>query len=646
MKRFFYSLLLLLALGSLAGCGASSSGGDDDENTTPIISASKLNLTTDRDFLNANGDEVATLTILARDENNAVLGGVIVTLSSTSGVLSNSRVETNETGQATVTLSAGPDFAGQTATVTATSGNLSDSQAITFSDLPGVPTNISLATDHALDTLLSQGEQASIFATVTDAYDKNVEDGTIVLFTATSGTVTRTAVTLNGVATATFQAGNSGGIATITGSSAGVSDRLDINVAAGNATSIAFFSSDKETISVKGSGLPETTLLTFEVLDGGGSPVADNSLVNFEIATPLGGGETLSAASDLTQDGFATVQLQSGTVAGAVSVRASVNSASGSVISTRGQVLIVAGRPDSNHFSLAAERLNVAGYTEFGLETRITAFAADRYSNPVPAGTPIFFSSEAGAMDIQEAFTNQVGQASASHITQEPFPDTPSAETGLSGSSKILAWTAGQEAFVDLNGNGIYDSGEPFEDLGEPFIDFNDNQIYDGDSVNSGERYADINLNGRYDGPNGVWDGETFTWNTIDVLWSYADAPNIKISTIAGDNCPGYSIPSGESCEIYIYVEDSNDNPLIGSTQISLTSDLLWVRFSPSTITVPDTNIPGNGRTMFPVTASNRSSNPRQDVATITVSVPDPESVETVDEDGTVKTVNVTFTLQ
>jgi outer membrane receptor protein involved in Fe transport len=94
------------------------------------------------------------------------------------------------------------------------------------------------------------------------------------------------------------------------------------------------------------------------------------------------------------------------------------------------------------------------------------------------------------------------------------------------------------EPFVDLNGNGVWDQGdyltdrngngildadrvspvrtprqEPFVDgdsiIGEPFTDINTNGVYDpGIDIfvqNNGPSNQDLNFNGMYDGPGGIW---------------------------------------------------------------------------------------------------------------------------------------------
>ena len=492
----------------------------------------------------------------------------------------------------------------------------------------GPPASVVLASNLAQGALLSQGGQTTLTATVTDSNGYAVADGTAVSFFATSGSVTSASATANGKATATFHAGNTGGLVTLTATASGItSNAVSIQVAAGSAATITFVSADPTSIGVKSSGQPESATLTFQVLDSGGNPVDDGTLVNFAIATPLGGGETIAPSQSSTTSGLVTTNLQSGSVPGAVSVSATVMDSGGTTISTIAQVIIAAGLPDSKHFSLATTKLNLPGYTYFGETSKITAFVADRFSNPVPANTPVYFESEAGAMALTQAFTNDLGQASADHITQLPYPDTILSMTNLPGVSTILAWTPGQEAFSDNNGNGRYDTGESFDDIGEPFIDANDNGQFDatGD-VATDERYVDLNNNGQYDGPNGKWDGSTFVWDTINILWSFANPSDIFLDVTPAANCPGFVIPNGEGCECTIEVVDSNGSPIYGGSGLSVHTSISSGAFttSPSTFTIPDASRPGLDTTLFNfnVTNSSIANTPFAFPLTVTLDVP------------------------
>src|SRR6218665_515449 len=79
----------------------------------------------------------------------------------------------------------------------------------------------------------------------------------------------------------------------------------------------------------------------------------------------------------------------------------------------------------------------------------------------------------------------------------------------------MIAITSGEEAFDDLNNNGVYDEGEPFTDLTEPFVDNNDNGTWD-----KGERYVDANANGTWDGKNGKFDPIGLIWVQERILWT------------------------------------------------------------------------------------------------------------------------------
>ncbi|WP_426751012.1 Ig-like domain-containing protein [Myxococcus sp. Y35] len=79
----------------------------------------------------------------------------------------------------------------------------------------------------------------------------------------------------------------------------------------------------------------------------------------------------------------------------------------------------------------------------------------------------------------------------------------------------LIAITSGEEAFDDLNNNGVWDSGEPFEDTTEPFVDNNDNGTWD-----PGERYVDTNGDGRWTGKNGRYDASTLIWVQERILWT------------------------------------------------------------------------------------------------------------------------------
>lgn len=79
----------------------------------------------------------------------------------------------------------------------------------------------------------------------------------------------------------------------------------------------------------------------------------------------------------------------------------------------------------------------------------------------------------------------------------------------------MIAVTSGEEGFTDINNNGKYDDGEPFDDLGEPFIDNNDNGSWDSD-----ERWIDTDGNTTYTPPDARWNENTLLWAQEKILWT------------------------------------------------------------------------------------------------------------------------------
>ena len=339
--------------------------------------------------------------------------------------------------------------------------------------------SVFVSSDVPAGTQLAQGETSGVMALLRYSDGTLAPDGTTVAFTPSGGTLDPAlTTTINGEASTTFTAPNSGGPVQIKASAQGGEGYTPIDVSNGQATTIVVNNITPKQIGVRGSGLGDSTIITFDVFDQAGNITPDGTEVNFALSSTTGGGEHLSTTKDQTFNGQVSVTLQSGVRAGTAAVTASIIAPDNSTITTVARVIIAAGLPDAKHFSLSAAPLNLPGYTWFGETSEVRAYP-HRYSNPVPEGTPIFFESEAGAMAFTNVTTNNIGQALASHITQQPLPDTVSSVTGLKGVNKVLAWTAGSESFVDLNGNGSYDPGEPFEDIGEPFIDANDNGLYD-----------------------------------------------------------------------------------------------------------------------------------------------------------------------
>jgi len=502
----------------------------------------------------------------------------------------------------------------------------------------GSPASIALGTSLPAFTVLSQGGETTVTALVKDADGNTVDNGTVVQFTASQGSIPASATTVDGVASAAFKAGASGGIVTITaavddGTGTFITKQISIEVATGDAASIVLASVTPEQIGVIGSGISQVAVMKFQVLDTTDNPVPDGTVVEFSLTSSLGGGESISVDSDQTTGGAVSVALLSGRVSGTATVTASVTLETGTVVSTEGRVTIVAGKPDQEHFGLAVGTKNFSGWDTFGLEDKITAFLGDRFSNPVPAETPISFFTEGGLVSVKDAsgeptnLTSIDGQATATLISANPLPSTISTLTGLPGASTILAVTNGEESFTDSNGNGLYDSGEPFEDRGEPFIDKNDSSTFDSD-----EFFVDVDENGSYTEGNGVRDSSTVIWTTHQVMFSASNtAPKLTLTPNP------FAIGDDGSQSFDLSITDVNGNPLVPGTSVSIsasTGELV----GNTDFTLADATIPGLGATDFSFTLRDNSPGDTDPAENVEITV-------TVDIEGTTWTAFASGTI-
>ncbi|HHL40585.1 MAG TPA: hypothetical protein ENJ37_08765 [Deltaproteobacteria bacterium] len=545
---------------------------------------------------------------------------------------------------------------------------------------------------------------SSVQATVRKSDGSNAPDGTIVLFrlsSSTAGSITSQATTFNGTATATFTAGSTAGTVTVTAEASGATATVDITIEAPSAGSITFVSATPQVIGLKGSGQTETSTLTFQVNDTSGNAVSDGTTVSFVMSGPSGGrlpsdgGEYIGSldsspttASASTVSGKATVTLKSGTVAGPVTVTASVT-VDGQTLSASSNVISIGGGiPSATHFSLAASTLNIPGVVDGGAdyinkETTISAFVADRFGNyNVLQGTSVSFYTEAGAID-RSSTTDASGSTSVKLRSQLPYPADvaiDSTETaminsvnstfGLSiptdgsvhprdGWVTVLATVQGEEAFLDENGNGLFDRSysttacpqdmtcecdggttdgystyvtggstcttgkrsEGFTDLSEPFIDKDDDGSRD-DGQTSGnpfEEYIDANGNGQFDGPSGVWDGPGCKSNcqTSKMIWQSQTVAFTTNSSYCAVSPTSFTIADGKSETFKFLLGDYNLNSLVGGTKITLSATV--GNLSPTSYTLPD-SVP-DGPLILTFTLSDPTSGDTDAAASSTIEV-------------------------
>ncbi len=262
-----------------------------------------------------------------------------------------------------------------------------------------------------------------------------------------------------------------------------------------NVSSLGFVSASPEQIYLKGSGLGESSLVTFVVRDSAGNALPNRD-VSLTLLTGAGGvtmeGQAVGTSVSRTSDaqGRVSVRINSGTVPTPVRVQASLPVVIGGVTTTVSTVSsnlsVAVGLPSQLNFSMSQKTLNIEGFDYDGISNTYNIIAADRSGNPVPAGTTISFRAEGGQVvaTAQTQLVDGIARTSVNFVSAQPKP--------ADGRVTITAYALGEESFEDLNGNNIYDPAEPFQDLGHVFFDRRYNGAYEAGE----DEFLSLEING------------------------------------------------------------------------------------------------------------------------------------------------------
>lgn len=243
--------------------------------------------------------------------------------------------------------------------------------------------------------------------------------------------------------------------------------------------------------------LPSISRVPFTVRDRSGNPV-EGQEVTFSIDTAVAGVELIRTSAVTNSEGRVNAIVQSGTVHTGFRVRAETEvldpfgNATGNFIRTESLPIAVnTGLPSADRFSMSVETFNPLSWNVDGTEVGITLIASDIYGGPVANGTVITFVSNAGqvigANGETESCIIASGQCSVTWRSSNPRP--------ADGGIQILAYTKGDEYFVDEDGDGAFDGSETYFSLPEPYLDADNSGNY-----TLGNFFVDANNNGIRDG--------------------------------------------------------------------------------------------------------------------------------------------------
>ncbi|MBU6259579.1 MAG: Ig-like domain-containing protein [Burkholderiales bacterium] len=382
------------------------------------------------------GGNAVMISAFVEDANNNALPSATVAFSADTGILSNVQTVTNASGVATASFSGGPDRSDRTATITVSSGSLSNTITLPIS---GTKLTLSGPTSAVLGTTVTMS------VTATDSTNA-VIPGISVTGTSSLGNkiVAAPSTTTNSSGTITFNyTATNSGADTITFNGAGyaVSPPQPLNISALN---FSFISPTPSTTVPVNQAQPVAVQLF-----SGGAPQAG---VPVTFATSGGSLSSTTATTDAT--GTAQTSVSSAS-AGPLLIQATV-SVSGSSTTATLPLTIVGTTPAAitlqvNPTSLQPN-LNGGATNQAQLQAKVT----DAAGNPVPNITVNFTrvaDPSGGTLQQVSAITNAVGLAQVNYIAGP----VSTADNGVDLRASVASTpTIQSDAFLTVNGAALY----------------------------------------------------------------------------------------------------------------------------------------------------------------------------------------------
>jgi len=148
-------------------------------------------------------------------------------------------------------------------------------------------------------------------------------------------------------------------------------------------------------------------------------------------------------------------------------------------------------------------------------DVTLTVYTGDRNNQTVTDGHTVTFISEYGLINPPTCVTDANGTC---EVTWSAIKRPDAGGPGDDMRATITAYTTGEEAFTDSNGNSLYDDGDTgLDDIEEPYVDVNENDIY-----NTGDTIIDVvstndptGINGQHDIADGFFNGGGCTHTSL-----------------------------------------------------------------------------------------------------------------------------------
>ncbi|MFT4703066.1 MAG: hypothetical protein ACI81R_000754 [Bradymonadia bacterium] len=366
-------------------------------------------------------------------------------------------------------------------------------------------------------------------------------------------------------------------------------------------TPISFEGSAGDILGIAGSPFPTRAAVVACFRDLDGDPVSAGQLVTFNLRSEAVGYALVPEQAPTDSSGCASTQLRTGSVPDSISVRAELGRPEFQTSCTSESIVALSGRPVTAGWTVDCEPDNVGGMLStdsenvtLQCESPCSMILRDVRGNPVSSELfPISFVSEQGVVSVPNGQTSEDGDLVFSHEVNGVLPyrfgpqgngevcgfdpvGTDSLPCPSDGIVSILSYVDGEEWFLDRNANGVWDTGEPFEDLGEPYLDLGEDGVFTPNVdvfIDTAPRGG--SLNGVYDGPNQQWDAETKIWRTtFRLITGPVDAQN---STVVGRGplsaLNGLSVQDGGTDTVEVLFRDEYNNPIASGASATVSLD-------------------------------------------------------------------------
>jgi hypothetical protein len=486
-------------------------------------------------------------------------------LTDSSGVAKVQLVPTSLTAAGAETLTVNSTVAGT---------NLSASM-----DIQTSPANVTLSNFVPSQNTLSAFQSTLVSVDVAVNGAAAVSTPVQVGFASNCGTFSPAQSTSNssGKAVTTFQAsGCTGGTATLSASAVGATAiQAAVTVQTALPTNMLFVSATPSTIftSQASFGIKQSIVI-FKVVDASGNAVGASTNVQVSLSSSaIASGVVFADTNSTTPKVVATdvngeiaVIVKSGSVPTPLSLDAKLVSNPLVAASSAG-LSVNSGQPVQSFFSLSASTFNIEGWSFDNESTNVNVLVADRLGQPVPAGTPISFITEGGQITASCSVVIDANNKSGCTVTLVSQAFRPG-----NGRVTVLAYTEGEEAFIDANGNNKYDVGETFYDMGQPFLDSNENGVWDLSPAE--QKVGDASTSGAGIGSLPCADHQFLVANvanTCDGAWgtTRVRAQAVIVFSTSFAKFPTFFdiSPSG----ISLVLSDQNDNSMPFGTAVTAT---------------------------------------------------------------------------